>query len=189
MQHIIRKQIIQLDLDNKKDSFNLQNKVSDYYQQEIIGLLENVFDDLTPDGEVVSIDRLEVDLGRFSLETFLNEIQKGTLLLKLRELLNEKIRTGHTGKIRHTTTKTQPETAFEQWLHYMRTGLLPWNLLIIDEEWRNRVLENLATDYKSVSILRVAIEKEGPLLKRIVLQHESAFLQKLVEILTAIKQN
>nr|MDQ6889765.1 contractile injection system tape measure protein [Bacteroidota bacterium] len=73
MQHIIKKQIINLSLDKKLDAFHIQQLVSNHYWNKIAPLLERAFDAVSNEEETISLDTLELDLGVINVK----EIEKG----------------------------------------------------------------------------------------------------------------
>ncbi len=186
MQHLIKKQVIALDMPKSAKSFEVQQTMRNIYLQKILPLLEQVFDELSDEEETIFIDQLEIDLGNIS---------ESDIALDKWDL---KIVSGITGQLyKKINIKKEKPGAHElkslsvcsQWLFYMEKGFLPWNTLHTNEAWYLQVLEALATDYIRVSELRYLITSNPSVIKRIAEQHPYTFLLKLVEILTAEKQN
>lgn len=188
MQHIIKKQIIQLRLNTRQDAFRIQNRMSEYYRHDLLPLMETLFDEAAATDETLYIDNLEIDLGVLTEK----EINRPALDDEIRALLTNQLRE----KLKHhsigvkNTLGQQPATigVARQWLYYMKRGYLPWNLLETGSGWMQKVLEALSTDFASISALRNLIRSDAEALMRIVEQHSESFLVKLVEILTANKQ-
>ena len=63
MKHLIRKQVITLQLDAGRNVFSIQQQARDYYFQQITPALEKLFDELSSENEIVHIEKLEIDLG------------------------------------------------------------------------------------------------------------------------------
>ena len=61
--HFIKKQVIELKLNNKTDAFRIQHLMSRHYYDEMVPLLENVFNEFCGDDEVVILDKLEIGFG------------------------------------------------------------------------------------------------------------------------------
>jgi len=186
MQHLIKKQTINLTLSKQADAFRLQQLVSGHYRQEVLPLLEDVFNELSDEEEVIRIEQLEIDLGILSEK----EISQGQwdkdILSGIKSQLQEKIgRRENKRLIRHEITSLG---ICKQWLFYMQKGYLPWNTLYVDEAWYARVLEALAVDFANVAELRKIIKEIRVVSRRIILQHDENFLIKLMEILTASRQ-
>jgi len=186
MQHIIQKQVIELKLRKSRDAFRMQHLISEHYRNEIMHLLENVFDSYCSEEEVLVLDRLEIDFGTISeadLEKarWDNEILtnfKANLLEQLEQILKNKT----------SLKQARAGNICRQWIFYMQHGYLSWNTLVTDEQWYNAALQMLATDYASVTTLRQIIIQNKKIAHRIAWQHDAAFLTTLVEILTAQNQ-
>lgn len=189
MQHIIRKQIWDVLIDGSLDAFRIQQVLSGRNRESIIPLLEKEFDRLSSDDEVISFDRLEIDLGNIS-ESQLNKPEWGQeLIARIREQIESLgiPSGGHnrsTAAVRHTPALSR----YRQWLFYMQHGYLPWNALRTDPQWQTSVLGQLAVDYAAISELRREIVQNPRVLARIARQHSQPLLIQLVEILTACKQ-
>ena len=61
--HIIRKQIIELELASTKGTYEFQQKVSTLFQNDICAVLDNIFSELLSEEKVLQLAKLEVDLG------------------------------------------------------------------------------------------------------------------------------
>ena len=79
MQHIIKKQIIDLSLERGLDAFRIQQQVSNYYLEKIVPLLQVAFDAASDEEEIISIDNLKIDLGTINIK----EIEKGSDITRL----------------------------------------------------------------------------------------------------------
>src|SRR6266567_4421142 len=66
MQHVIKRQIIDVSLNKKQDSFRAQHLISSHYHQDILPVLESVFNEFCSEDEVLVVDQLEIDLGVLS---------------------------------------------------------------------------------------------------------------------------
>ncbi len=194
MQHIVKKQILEFELDNKLDAFCMQQDMAGCYQYEILPVLEKVFNELSDDETIIEIDRLEIDLGLITD----GEIKKKsiedlytTISLKVREaagnIIKEKQHSApHT--VHSVANKSKVLSIARQWLFYMEHGYLAWNTISINETWYNQVLEAFAVDFESTAVLRRLIVSDQRAAMRIIYQHKEIFLQQLIEILTAEKQ-
>jgi len=213
MDHIIRRQLLELTLDGQQPPFDLQNRLSDQYYQTLLPVLEKWFDQLAGEDEVLFIDRLVLDLGTFSRRDFDNRLLKQRLIEKLSspdfartmgveglagEEGQETVRTatgssatdaGRKANRGNVQRRSARHNAFEQWIWYMEKGYLPWSLLRVNQEWEYKVLETLATDHPAITRLRSLLTNHPTTLTRIVLQHDDIFLMRLTEILTTVVQS
>lgn len=65
--HIIKKQIIDLQLSSQKGAVELQSEVSRIYHSKVVPLIEDFCDRLSNSQEVMRIDALEIDLGNIDI--------------------------------------------------------------------------------------------------------------------------
>ncbi len=186
MRHLIKKQIIELKLDKKVNYYHIQQQVSDWYRNEIVPLLEKVFDEISNEDELMEIDRFEVDLGVVSEK----EIGDDDWIREIKKKIEDKLAavTDPASSQYAVISRDRRLGVFEQWLYYMDHGFLAWNSGQPADKWYQDVLEALATDFNSDQILKGRILRDSFFLKRIVTQHTDGFLHKLSEILTAEKQ-
>ncbi|MEP6626702.1 MAG: contractile injection system tape measure protein, partial [Ginsengibacter sp.] len=187
MQHIIKKQVIDLSLDKKLDAFFIQQKVSDEYYSKILPMLLQAFDAVSNDGEVIEIDSLSVDIGTIDS----TDLDKGEwtdiVVKKITEQLID-VNLGLSSNIK-TIKKTRPLSSADQWIYYMRHGYLPWNVLSLTEDWYSNVLSAFAGDSNAISKLRDLIKNDPGSVIRMVSQNSENFLRSLVETLTAENQS
>jgi hypothetical protein len=186
MQHVINKQRIELLLDDPKTAFQLQEQASKQFYNRMLPILERVFDRLSADDELVSIDRLVIDLGAVTPEALGDGSWTEDLYRKVLELGQQIIRDGDVQ--RRPVRRPLGEGIVAQWLDYMRTGRVAWNVMAIDDLWLRRMLEHLAADHAAVMLVRAALAADGPVLQRLVVQHGERFLVSLAEVLTAKNQ-
>ena len=183
MQHLIKKQTIQLDLPKQLDAFKIQHSVSRHYWNDVLPLLEQVFNEVSVDEETLEIDKLDIDLGEISEKDLLLENWSESILAKIRKQLYEKISRKAENKIYNREMRNLG--ICRQWLFYMQKGWLPWNTLMINETWYNQVLEALAVDFSIITELKQLIRENANATRRIIYQHDESFVSSLIEILTA----
>ena len=186
MQHIIKKQIINLTLNKKMDAFAIQHLVSERYWREIVPLLQKLFDNASTEHEIIHLDKLEVDLGIINIK----DIEKGRWNDEVYKKISEQLKLVNAGQPSEEKVKKQSKTvsSAEQWIFYMRHGYLPWNVLKVTDAWYKNVLEAFAADFIAISKLRYLIRNNRGVAARIFFHHPINFLEALVETLTAEKQ-
>lgn len=187
MRHIIKKEIIALTLDKQVDAFDVQHRFSIFNQNEILPALQEIFDGLTTEEQVMQIDKLEIDLGVISEKM----ISAGKWNIDLMPTIYDQVHkaVGGSAPSHKIIKETRALHISRQWLSYMQYGYLPWNAFRMDEAMREKILETLATDYWLVEELRVLIRRNGKALARIIYQHPLSFLVALTELLTAKGQD
>lgn len=186
MQHIIKKQIINLSIDKGIDAFHLQQKISVEFWSKMVPLLEKIFDAVSLENETISLEKLEIDVGMINVK----QIEKGNFEEVVFKKINEQmtsLKYGSASKIKAVKEPTQLSIS-GQWIFYMRHGYLPWNTLKINMEWYKNVLESFASDSVAINNLRNLINNDSNAVERIVFQNREAFLKSLIETLTAENQ-
>ena len=185
MQHIIKKQIIDLTLNQKMDAFAIQHLVSERYWEEIVPNLQKVFDGISTEEEILHLDKLEIDLGTVNAR----DIEKGRWKDEVYKSITEQLSALVAGASENQVSKQSVTLSIaEQWIFYMEHGYLPWNILQTSEEWYKNVLEAFAGNSFAIDKLRSLINTNSIGITRIVSQHSREFLKALMETLTAGKQ-
>ena len=186
MQHLVKKQVIDITCSKRTDAFRMQQLVSKHYWQQLVPLLDKIFDEVSDEEEVILVKQLEVDLGFITEEEMSEARWNDDIISRIRNQLYEKIK----GKEKDKSTRHEAirMSVCKQWLFYMQKGYLPWNVLHIDEGWYYQVLETFASDFTAIAELRKLIRQHPGVSRRIIEQHDEYFLIKLVEVLTAVSQ-
>lgn len=184
MKHVIQKQILDISTNTTEEAFELQQRVNDFFYSSILPVLEASFDQLSNDQQVFQLDKLEIDLGRFSMKDIQREAWSQLVLIKLRRELNDHLRLF--GK--KSPSVERAVSASAQWIYYMKTGHLAWNTVRSTREWFTSVLEGFASDSKAVEELKKLILENPVALRRITLLHAAEWLTHIVEIITASRQ-
>ena len=61
--HIIKRQVLEVSLTDKKDATDIQNRLSVVYRQNVIPLLDRIFSRLSPGDDLIKIEQLDIDIG------------------------------------------------------------------------------------------------------------------------------
>ncbi|MDW3191832.1 MAG: contractile injection system tape measure protein [Cytophagales bacterium] len=126
--HIIRQQVLELSIVNDQGARDIQEEVSDVFKSRVIPRMEQLFDKLSEEGQVLKIDRLEINLGDID-QVYLKE----ELPLHVERLLEEEItkllyhrQEGIPGQVQAVTVGwSDAKLAAFQYL--LRTGVHAWN--------------------------------------------------------------
>ena len=190
MKHQIRKQVIVLNVDARQNAFLIQQQASEYYYQHIVPAIEKVFDELSTENEVITINTVEIELGDLGWKNDRFTLDENDIYNILRESFKKVI----DAKVKRTVSATNvyyhtPEQrACLQWLFYMENGVLPWEISSIDSKWLEKILHQLAIDHELIEKTKKLITGNYWFLSRLVREHDDTFLQKLTEVITAKKQ-
>jgi Contractile injection system tape measure protein len=127
--HIIKRQVIELQMADRLDKTAIQNRVSNIYQATIVPLLDKLLSDKSNTSEPLIIDRLEINIGHIP-ESRLEEVLTEKINKALKESLDN-IKTPSTSPnisemaipvIASQENHSDAELVF----HYLQTGLFPW---------------------------------------------------------------
>ena len=166
--HIIKKQVIELKLTRRQDAFRMQHLISEHYRNEIIPVLESVFNDYCSEDEVLILDRLEIDFGVITEKDIEKNRWNDSMLARFKSSLLENLTALSVSKTFIRRSKAM--NSCRQWMAYMQKGYLPWNAITLTDEWYDDVLETLATNYSGVAILRKLILTDKTFAYRIALR-------------------
>ena len=190
MKHLIRKQVITLQLDAGRNVFSIQQQARDYYFQQITPALEKLFDELSSENEIVHIEKLEIDLGDLGWKNDHFTLDKDAIYQILKQTFGKTVSASRNGfdpgaGVSYTTPE---EYACIHWLHYMQKGVLPWEVQNTGAKWLDQILHQLAIDHVLIEKTKKLIIEDPWFLARLVGEHPEDFLQQLAEVITAKRQ-
>jgi len=190
MRHLIRKQVITLQLDAGQKAFFIQQQARSYYYEHITPVLEKLFDELSSENEIISIERIEIDLGQLAWRNDRFTLDKESIYRVLKQSLNETLLATRRSTNYDATVsyRTLEKNTCLQWLYYLEKGVLPWQAQITDAKWLEQILHQLAIDHVLIEKTKKLIIHDPWFLARLVREHREDFLQKLVEVITAKRQ-
>lgn len=216
--HLIGKQVLNLEINSSKNAYAIQRSISEMVWKDLLPELNILFDKIVGDEVVISLDKIELDIGNIDLENgfknkdeiidriikllaeSINEELKSTPLekntLKPRNNNNEQrlkeLRGDYSENASENTSQKveQPLRAhyFNIWLYWLEKGVLPTYTNQPEGNWIELVLETLGTDINAVTILEKRLKKYPIALERLILQHSSKDLKSIVELYTAFSQ-
>ncbi len=186
MRHFIQKQQLLLIIPQEIDAFQAQHAASRWLREQLLPMLERIFDELSGEGEVIFLDHFFIDLGVIGAVDF----QKGIIDESIYRLMKAEVRKAIEKELaEHPGARSGTrEIVLARWWYYMEHGRLPWNADVLTADDYRQVLEQLSIDYTAISRLRVVL-KDNPLFgMRIVAQHTVEFLENVVAVLTSSRQ-
>lgn len=140
-EHIIQKQILQVDLPNREDAVAAQKRLEETYFNHLMPLIDQIFTDISGSDALV-LDRLEIDLGRLPEHHFIEEFTKKLKEQLTNRLISEKQtqsgkvsangRPGNTAYNEHsleqTTNGERPtdRSQMKAFIFFLEKGRLPW---------------------------------------------------------------
>jgi hypothetical protein len=191
MKHVIRKQVVALNIQAGQDQFRIQQRASDYFNMHIMPVLEKLFDEMSDPSHVLILDKIQLDLGDLGWQNDAFKMDENTLYQRLKAELTRAL-----GNMRGPEQITGSginrvptgEHVCMQWLNYLEQGFLPWGIDRTRDEWLGRVLETLAVDHVMITRIRNSLITDKWMLRRMVKDHDQFFLVNLAEVLTAGSQ-
>ncbi len=186
--HIIGKQVVQLQLSGVAHAFELQQQVSRLFWETVAPDLEALFDRYAHSEELISIEKLQVDIGVLPDKNWEQTFAK-VLLENIESALREQL--NNSSNPSEVARQPLHTGLFQQWLHFLELGYLPWNASAgnSDEALQKNVLDTLASDAAAPEQLRRLLSKNDFAFNRLVLQHPEAFLKTLTAVFTARQQD
>ena len=198
--HKIHKQVLDIELSDNNDTYNLQNRVRDVFNDSLLSIIEQQLDELTPNGELLKIDKLEIDLGRFDIGFDFERLLKDQLEKVFRESLvpiKQEIKSGTKKGIHKNvsnnselvwTNNREEESAMESLLFFLERGYFPWSSSSlastgITSEWKTDLIDAVLEDKADVLHNWIRRRIDVLSIRQRVLSHFSLDqIKKLIEI-------
>jgi hypothetical protein len=176
--HIIQKQVFDIGFPIKGKAFELQNRFSRLFYNDATPVMAAVFGQLIPEGLILRLDTLSLDLGRIRedrLEKDFSERFKQALEKELELALREYTRQAAPGKNKSLTDLLE---------YFLMTGSLPWwaagELLVNPGAVIDRLIRDDPSGLKD-SLLYAG--QRDYVRKRLVFQFSLATIRSVVEVL------
>jgi len=119
--HSIEEAVFDISFDSISTEHEQQNMLADFLKNRLLPLADEIFNELSTEGMVSKIDKLEIDLGEINYSNFHNEME-GRFKEQLRTVLQEKILSFATN---HSTTEgliSQKQEQENQLELFLETG-------------------------------------------------------------------
>ncbi|MCB0564808.1 MAG: hypothetical protein KDD01_10575 [Phaeodactylibacter sp.] len=123
--HIIHRQNIGLDLRLRRGEHEVQNEVAHMLRHEVLPRLESLFDTLVKDGQILRIDKLEVDLGDFTTDRYQKEFPE-RVVEEVKSQLEQHVQAAFEVDTRERQFLSGAQSMAEALRHFLATGALPW---------------------------------------------------------------
>ncbi|MDT0687010.1 contractile injection system tape measure protein [Autumnicola psychrophila] len=194
--HLIGKQVIQVEVNAAEDTYVLQQKLSELVWKNLAPELSDLFDRYAGEEQVLQLDKVEIDLGKINLKGLDDDtITREILQLLEAELkqhtveINSKNNENSQGFAKPKLGQSTTNYMFQLWLFWLERGVLPVYALKPENNWISQVLETLATEHRAISRLKETLLKSENALQRLILQHSEKDLKSIVELYTGFSQN
>lgn len=187
--HLIAKQVFELRVGHEHGAVpELQESFSRQYWQSIVPAFEKLFDQFAEPDELIRVDRLELDLGRWTKEDILSGKFVKNLISQLESVIKDNLRGDDGVKVNRQAVSVGN---FDLWLYFLEYGYLPADTLQPEtlEKWQQQILESLTAQSGSALRLRNLLLRRPKASERLLLQYDDSFLKQLLETLTDRKQD
>ncbi len=126
MKHRIHRQIIEVALPEAARNDDLPRRAAQVFQERVLPLLDALFSRLAPEGHILRIERLDIDLGALSSEHWERDFVDACLE-HLQRSLSQLSAVAAPAPISGAQVLDPQTGAWEVLLHFLRTGALPWH--------------------------------------------------------------
>ena len=206
-QHIIKKQVLEVEMQDPPDAFSFRNRLGELYHEKIFPQLEEVFNEACSNEKFISIDSLMIDIGEIDEKNWEEELVAKTIAQLRKELLlNKETFTGvdSTALVNGRTknefkSEDRDEESNEEdagagnenyfikiFFYFIQHGSLPWNALPVSkqmfEEELNTLLLQQPVEFTAsvISFLKTAGTEQ---IKRLVYQLPLDVLERIALLL------
>jgi hypothetical protein len=183
--HIIHKQKVHLHTTLSVEAFTLQNRISNVLKNDLPGKLELLFDRLSPNGTILRIDKLKLDLGVINEQTLETEF-----IEKVLEQLSQCIVGNNNNAVSHYN---DPEASVDELkqsasqlgslIYFLHHGYLPWYEATKKfSEWEASVLQLFSEKewQQLAEELRLSVSVNNQPVSRLARQFSESFLEELL---------
>ena len=182
--HIIRKQVIDLDIDGRLSGQDIQERVSRLFNDRLISLIENYLDRIDSPPGTTQIPLLEIDLGVIKAEK-LEELFEMRLEQEINVLI-EDAESSYEDDVEPARTNVVPEEQTDLILVacFLETGTFPWWQKNGTTELFIQALRNiLKKETQPGDLLRILFA-EATAIKRLVYTIDDRLLREIAAIIS-----
>lgn len=178
--HQIGKVILNLNFRSEKEALQIQHAFPSAFENRLKSVLQQVFDEYSPNGETVLIDKLALNLGEVTLENF-DESLKNKIRQTLQEIISQHPLKPSNDVATPISGQNRP---YEILLFFLENGFFPW--------WaENLTLKNIEAEISEQNLhpgmeiparFRKILMNE-PVRKRLTIQFTTSFQKYLISAL------
>jgi len=183
--HLINTQRFDLRIGRHVDVVSLQREMSRLSAEPLSGALEKLFDRLAPPHQVIRLDRIELEMGNISRGRLLSDEFIEEIVARVEDAIADAFRDLSS----NVAVQNVGLAWLDAWLDFLENGCLPPHSLAPKSatEWHRQVLQTIPVA-PVLARLQELLRRKPAALERLVLQHEEAFLEALVAVLTGCEQ-
>ncbi|NET44181.1 contractile injection system tape measure protein [Okeania sp. SIO2B3] len=206
--HIIKKQVIELNLSSQQGAFTLQNEVSRIYRQKVVPLIDNLLSQSIAPDTIHRINTLEINLGNIDI----NNLEQD-LIEKILEQIQQELEVEFSSSVKQTNIsesgqknvdssnysapqqdrklknleafkiKNKRRSQLEIFSYFLDTGMLPWWTENFSKQELEKCCDYLITD-SPIQVKYIVEEclKNIKKLQRLIYQFSDVILLKIVSL-------
>jgi hypothetical protein len=160
------------------------------FKNEIPQLLENVFDEIAGENEIIRINTLHIDLGTLSAGNFKNEF-KAQLAQQIKKVITQKKAENFFSNNDIVVIKKE-QSLLEAFKHFLRYGIKPWFTSIKTlQQWQIEILNNFSQQnwQNTGAWLKENLSGQPVILERLINQFSDEVLIKILKELSSFNEN
>ncbi|MCE7991881.1 MAG: hypothetical protein HEP71_07870 [Roseivirga sp.] len=181
MNHIIKKQTLEIDMPPGSDVWHIQNSFKEIFNRDLLPRLEKVCDELGFDNGVgLRLDKLTIDVGTISSTELTSIWAEEVENVFRQELLSHKRARFNDEQIENLSTVEQSELS--TFMYFLEKGALPWWVSDDFELTLEQLFKKLLTEQPSELVRKIrAVKNKTSLVDRLLYQFEANQLRKLLQ--------
>lgn len=184
--HTVDTTAFELSSNSRNRAWSDEDELAEIVRAELMPILEQVLDEIDPGSGVIEVGNLEIDLGALVLEGGWSNVRQ-----RLHDELHTALKNARTSSGNDQLSEPQRHSSgdrsaadFESSRHYLRFGLLPRDIRILQRpEMERRLIEAARSEPDLfIALMRDTAAGHG-VINRLILQYPDLFLGRLAEAL------
>jgi len=160
----------------------IQEQAKGLYFDKVLPLLDEMFNRLSPNGSVYRFNRLEIDLGRVDPGHFEEAFVEQLPGLLEKFILEQKADSKFSSsELKEDFTGTEKGSQFDAFVHFLKTGSMPWWFSVKGNELPEKLFGGLADNLSKTELKTLESMYNDVLVRaRIAKQFSQHFINKLL---------
>jgi len=125
--HRIRRQILELTLPRERDAARQAQETGRLFQEQVLPRLDAVFSRIAPDGRILRIPRIAIDLGAIPENAYETEFIERCVRHVVQQVEAAAFEVGADGKPEGAEFADPEENAMAVLMYFLERGTLPWH--------------------------------------------------------------
>ncbi len=187
MQHIIQYQIFDVEFSNAGKSYELQNKISDIFNTQLIAGMDQLFNRLTTDDIILTLNNVDIDIGSIAYDQLEYDLTTKVLYELEKEIKYRlSIRQNNQAEIENDeqNSKNTGVRYLDLLEYFLLSGAMPWwatdQLMVGYDEVMEYLLDK---DVAGLKELIIKVGQQGYVRQRLVQQFSESIIRRIITIL------